>query len=241
MKMRPKQQERSRLQDRLLSDFWGVSACISADSETNHTIFIKWLPPHYYSLHLGSDFQLSHGTNPGLFGFPSFRPVISLEITHHQLNQSYAKRKPITTKSIPISCACFYAEFLFAPWVVPFQQLGLLSFMLSLKTLKKRSDKVTVHAIPLSSHASFAALTRASAWGLLNSNLPNSSSISSKESRLIRSRSLGSRPTAAGPRSRHWSPIHSATSLSQSKRNNIHLYDISQLGHEIWIVNATGL
>ena len=140
------------------------------------------------------------------------------------------------TKSIPISCACFYAEILFAPWVVPFQQLGLHSFMLSLKTLKKRSDKVTVRAIPLSSHASFAALTRASAWGLLNSNLPNSSSISSKESRLIRARSLGSRPTAAGPRSRHWSPIHSATSLSQSKRNNIHLFDISQLGHEIRLV-----
>lgn len=92
----------------------------------------------------------------------------------------------------------------------------MYQFTTSLTRLKNQRTQQRSN-LPLSSQAFFAASTRELAWDLLKLNVPNSSSISSRESRLIRSRSLGSRPNAAGPRSRHSSPIHSATSLTGNK------------------------
>ena len=98
-------------------------------------------------------------------------------------------------------------------------QLQIRSLVNFAKAVATCNDVIVNHikSLPLSSHAFLAALIRAWAWDLLNLNEPSSSNISSRESRLIRSRSLGSSPNAAGPRSRHWSPIQSATSLSGNK------------------------
>ena len=82
---------------------------------------------------------------------------------------------------------------------------------------------------PSSSQASFAAATRALAWAVVKSKDPSSSSTSSKASLLMRLRSLGSRPTAAGPRSRHCSPSHLPASLFQTKRN----------GNDSWNLHKT--